>query len=71
MMLNGKNFTPCCQKKRVLGDRLGTIERLSMAFYGFTARVRRGTICPNVMGHVVRYRVALIVGALKVFGRRF
>ncbi len=26
-----------------------------MAFYGFTARVRRGTICPNVMGHVVRY----------------
>ncbi len=26
-----------------------------MAFYGFTARVHRGTICPLGMGHAVRY----------------
>jgi hypothetical protein len=71
MMLNGKNFSRCCRQKHVLGDVPLTIESSSMAFYGFTARVRRGMICPLGMGRAVRYRAASTVGAPKASSRQY
>jgi len=53
-----QNFTPAADK-RVLVDLPLTTLAIINGIYGFTARVRRGTICRLGMGHAVRYRAVL------------